>query len=494
MSTHAAPITQPGLDRPVETLPEMVPERRAAPAEQPAQPGPPPPAPAVPFAPRGRLSRPRDQAQPGLSALLDMVAYAPWSKAEYLSNNTFVPSANALFVFLHFCDTLMLSTDRFTRGHPQWLPYVSRVYIAVLFFFRIMDCMVLSGYADDEIITLLHRIKNTHDFRRLMIPGPLVPFFQALSVCSSGSNLLGDVTPILPNLEYSTSTNFFVATNVDTADLNLNVPNVLALLDSIHKAVLTSKPSDDQMYSPIRHVITSLHSVTATDDNLDSMSLATSGPGFKTSSNLTNSHLWNFSTSVSRLELPTRLDIPNAKRGTSVKLTWSQFLRMDKTPLSSDRTTNLRSWFSNMSQVMSDYSAYFRDSKSLGSIPIAAGAPPHVLIEYQTSTSSTWVYSRPTKVQKDEAADIKDPHLALPLVDTLAATAKIVAPGVPDTHRDLGTLTQINSQGQGQTSPPSVRNGQAWTQSPIQSNMSNFDTFGNVATYVSNLHVSRALE
>jgi hypothetical protein len=354
--------------------------------------------------------------------------------------------------------------------------------------------MVLSGYANDEIITLLLRIKNTYDFRRLMIPGPLVPFYQALSVCSSGSDLLGDVTPILPDLEYCTSTNYYVATTAGSSDVNFNVPNVLALLDSIHKAVLTSKPTDDQMYSPIKHVITNLHSVVATDGNLDNVSLATSGPGFKTSSNLTNSHLWNFSTSVSRLELPIKLDIPNAKFGSTTKLTWSQYLRMEKTPLSTDSTVNLRSWFSNMSQVMSDYSAYFRDSKSLGSIPIAAGAPPHVLIEYQRSTSSSWVYSRPVQKKKGESADIKDPHLVLPLVDTLAATAKIVAPGVPDTHRDLGTLTQINSQGQKQTNPPAARTGQAWTQSPVQSNMSDFDTFGNVATYVSNLHVSRALE
>jgi len=334
MSTQQpAPIQTPGADRPIEPAPAAPEPTTTQPATRPPPPPTEAPAPATPFAPRGRAPRRNiPTAAPGLSNLLSMVAYAPWSAPEILSNNSFVPNANALFVALHFCDTAMLSTDRFTRGHPQWLPLVSRVYIAILVYLRVLDCMVLSGEANASQITLLNQLKSRHDFRALSIPGPLVPFFQAISVCNSGEELLGDITPVLPNFEYTSAQHYFTL-------LSTQMPNVPALIDQLMTLSAQSTFPNDPEVLP--HIVTNLYETAIADDSPPAAIYAASGPGFSTPQNVTSEDIKRFHFAHHRLQLP-----PRYSRGTkpvNTRLNLSQFLRFDPYPGETDRR-QFRQW------------------------------------------------------------------------------------------------------------------------------------------------------
>lgn len=480
-STNPLPVQTPGADRPVENPPQPNPEQRAQPPTRPPVPGLPAPEPPVPFAPRGRNPGPARQTAPGISSMLDMVAYAPWSKPESLALSTFIPCAHVLFYCLHECDTLMLSTDRFNRGHPQWLPYVSRLYISVLFYFRIMDCMVLSGDAGTEIINLLNEMKSRHDFRRLMIPGPLVPIFQSLSVCASGNELLGDVSPTLPGLGHATGQLFYNLSNPA-------VPNTLALMDDLHAAIESGRTTTAaNEYDPVHHTSYSLHREPVTDATYQAIRSATAGPGFHTTSHLTHHELQLTYRARSRLTLPPQ--IRQVSHATSrVACSWRQFLRMEPVPGEATDPT-FRQWFTQVSRVMAEYSAYFRESTSLGSIPIASGAAPHVQLAYEHPTHTAHPFTSHTYVR---ASGTTPAHLELSTLATLDATAKVVAPGVTDLHIQVGTLSQTNAWSASLTSTPKV--GPAWSQSPATAELSRFDIFHNVPTYVSALHVSRALE
>lgn len=483
---HAAPITTPGSDRPVESLPAAEPTRQPAGPSRPPAEREPAPAPPVAFAPRGRIRASTQQATPSVSSLLDMVAYAPWSKNLNLSISTYVPDASNMFYFLHCCDTLMLSTDRYVRGHPHWLPFISRVYIGMLYYFRIMDCMVLSGQAQDIIISLLHQIKNAFDFRQLMIPGPLVPHFQSLSVCSSGSELIGDVSPTLPDLQYAGGTTHYTLAYRATI-----CPNILSLMD-IPQRLASSQDdpiADANLYDAVPHIIANLFSVDIPDANDNDLRNAISGPGFKSSSNLTGAAIRNFWQTRLRLALPPR--IPQAASTRNNVVTWKQFLRFTPVP-GEPAHPNFSLWFGNVAQLMADYSAFFKGSTSLGSIPIASGAAPHVLIQYSAPAERVNARTRPDYVAAVTGPPVAPAFYRLVTMDTLQCTATIRAPSVPELHKQLGTLTQTNARTAG--TDQADRTGAAWDQSPIQEEMSSYDIIGNVPTYVASLHLSRALE
>jgi hypothetical protein len=481
MSAHQAPITTPGQDRPAEQQPAPEPPR-PQPAQQPtpAVEQQPAPAPAVPFAPRGRLQRPQRDAAPGVSSLLDMVAYAPWMKNENLSLSTFVPDANALYVALDFCDINMRSTDRFTRGHHQWNPYVSRIYIGMLFYFRIMDCMVLAGIAEDDILTLLQRIKTAFDFRRLSIPGPLVPYFQSLSVCSSGHSLLGDVTPTLPELSSVTKKNFWSFGNA-------RVPNIPALMDALRLPLDAAAP-DVNDYDELPHVYTNLHNVTVTDDISAHAAYAVGSCGFGRTTHASPNTNATFRRAATLLNLPQRLTQSQAAIQSS-PMTWYQFLRFRRLTGEQPQTA-FSEWFANVAAVMRDYSSYFRDSSNLGSIPIAAGGAPHVLSSYANTQDELQTPPNPARLIK--ATTDKAAYFRLFSVGSLQTTALVRVENLPDVHLQIGTLALTNAEND--TINVIHRHGNAWQQNPVVLSMSPFDTFGNLPSYIGSLHSSRAIE
>jgi hypothetical protein len=410
-----------------------------------------------------------------------MVAFSPWAKQEELSTNTFVPDANALFVALHACDILMLSTDRFTRGHPQWHIYLSRLYISMLFYFRIMDCMVFSGHADDELITLLNRIKNYIDFRRLTIPGPLVPFFQSLSVCASGNDLLGDITPVLPYLSSATKNYFFSLNQAMT-------PNVPALLDVLLQVTTATTAFDDNDYSERSHQLWNLHRTDVSDAIDARVAYAVSSCGFGATTHSSPHSNEMLRRAGARLRLPPRINL-GATGLQSTPMNWYQFLRFRRLA-NEPHDIRFSQWFGNVAAVMADYSAYFRDSSTLGSIPLAAGGAPHVLAQYAEQTSTKRVPIQPaTLVRKSGSVEA---HFDLYEVNSLSVTAEVRIPFLPDVHLQIGTLALTNARRNG--FPTEHRTGDAWTQTPVVQKMSNFDTYNNIPTYVSSLHSTRAIE
>jgi hypothetical protein len=409
--------------------------------------------------------------------MLDMVAFAPWSRNENLSHSTYVPDSSALYITLSACDDLMLSTDRFTRGHPQWHPFVSRLYMSLIFYFRIMDCMVLSGHADAEVITLLHRIKNSYDFRRLMIPGPLVPHIQAISVASSGHENLGDITPTLPSLKICTGKAWYTLLN------GLN-PNPLALMDYL-QALEASTAANRAEEEPSE--VRSLFSVDVSDANLPLNFTVITTAGYGTTTSRIRSELDTFVSARVRLSLPPRLDQSTTAANTQ-PLNWYQFLRFRPVP---DEEANpfFSAWFGRIASVMQDYSAYFRHSTSLGDIPPASGGSPHVLANYVKETDTRLT---PIRYGSKNKKGITIPaSIGFPLVNTLAATGEVRILGLPEAHRQLGVLSLTNARPAGGSG---LRTGDAWTQVPVVDTMTEFNSYRNIPSYVSSLHVSRALE
>jgi hypothetical protein len=410
--------------------------------------------------------------------MLDLTAYAPWSQPEHLDLSTYVPNAHALFTTLSFCDNEMLSTDRFTRGHPHWSPFVSRLYFSMLFYFRILDCMVLSGLATSTELNLLLEIKNTFDFRRLTVPGPLVPFFQSISVCSSGHELLGDVSPRLPHISHCTPGHHY---SLD----NISVPNVPALVDMIASSIYATTPSDD--YTHVSHTVSRLFGAAIGDTANDDIRNVLSTPGLTHDPMMTNQHRLTQHRARDRLPMP-RVPAPADITQTHA-LSWPQFFRF--TALNGERQShNHRQWFTSVIGLMNEYSCYFTESSSLGLIPVAAGASPLVQCQYTASTNSKTTPG--TYAVHSPSASGHPAHYALPEITSLDLSALCNSPAIPDTHLQIATLAATNAQLDGTNN--SARHGRVWTMSPTTFTLSRFDVYANLPAYISHLHRSRALE
>jgi hypothetical protein len=480
------PVTLPGTDYPINpAVPQAAPPRPTI-ATAPPPVSTPAPRPSVPFAPKGRIPRPSNVASPGLSDMLNLAAPAPWHINVNLATNTFVPNFHGIANVVHECNRLMVNTYRFTRANPHWLPRLSMVYFAMLFYFRTLDCMNTNGEIDEELQIFFDFIQRAFDFRTLRIPGPLVPLFQAISLCNSGDELIGDICPMLPTDVPASSDTFWYL----TASHYRLLPNILALLD--YPTWLTGHatiPDTSTEYQ--RHRILSLHSEDVTALNQQSILNAVAGPGFHHRAFDTPETQNKFSVaSLGSLQLPARIDQDTVNTASPSSIpSWKQFLRLARLP-GEAASPNFRVWFSSLAALMSSYSDYFSQSCSLADIPTSAGASPHVLILYEPSTDDK---STPSSLPDYNAA-VPDPNhppglpafIKLPTLTSLAMTGELRTPSVPISHIEMGIVSQVNARQP--ALPNNMRNGIFWNAHSIRDDFTQFDIYQNTPTYVARYH------
>jgi len=490
-------VTTPAADAPVQQLVDMPATPPAAPRAAPPAPAPPAPAPPVAFAPRPRFKKSDERTSaPGLSTMLEMSASAPWSVEEDRSLNTFVPNFHALAHATAVCNDLMSSTYRFTRAHPHWIPAMTTVYSAMLFYFRILDCMVESGYPDSKMVTLLRFIKNSYDFRSLVIPGPLVPYFESLSYCLPDDSYLGNISPAFQASVPAYSDTFWSLEDPTRYEL----PNVLALLDYptwlAGRARADRTPDDSERY--FNHRALNLHSVAPTAANSPSFINCFCSPGFYDRFYENPEVENNFSNSARlRLRLPPRINQAAVNEAAPhSQPSWLQFLRLKPLP-GEAASPNFRSWFGNLASMMSDYSAYFSESRTLADLPVSAGGQPHVTLLYEpTSPDQTTPSALPTftaAVPNPDDPDHPTPaFVSIPLLSSLACTGKLITEDLPTVHIQMATISQINARTAGHENDD--REGEHWTSHRVVHVMTKFDYFPNVPAYIALLHAETSIK
>jgi len=405
--------------------------------------------------------------------MLEMTSAIAWYDEEDVSTSTFVPSFYALAAALTACDDLMITTYRFGRSHPYWLPQMSLVYVAILFYFRIFDVYVRSGSAPPNMVHLVRALKDMFDFRRLMIPGPLVPYFQALSLCSAGDSLLGDISPCVPD-ELPQANDYFALPNGQRY-----LPNILALLD-YPTGILRSANAITQDYV---HNVTLMYRQAVAANNIAAINTLVKSPGFYSPVYMPASVLEQFRlTANTRLRLPDQINLGNVTQ--DVRINWYQFLRFRPLPGEAN-SPKFKTWFGNVASMMSDYSEYFSGSVSLADIPVSAGPAPHIRLLYAASTDDETTPSAiPTNSDDNDS-------ITLPELSSLSASARLHTPQIDDLYRQLATVAQINARVH--DDPDSHYDGEFWNAARDRQKVLSFDILGNLATYVAYAHSEQSL-
>jgi len=165
----------------------------------------------APTAKRARTPRGPTAAGPSRSItsapnLLEVGASYSMRTIQRRDPNLFIADSQMLFHVLSICDRLMITTERFTRSCPAWIPIVSQLYISMLWITHLVRVSVNSGYGA-RFTTLAQLLIRDMRIDECVIPGPLVTHFQAITAINGPYTWIGDILPKFPAFNDLWSTN-----------------------------------------------------------------------------------------------------------------------------------------------------------------------------------------------------------------------------------------------------------------------------------------------
>lgn len=189
--------------------------------------------------PRTRGSRNVDPRRPvpasqATAGLPDLLRIATEDALQYDIQNDgpshYVPNLLIFYQVINAMDTQMASTKRFFET-TAWCPFFSQAYFGILVMVYIMLLSSENGAIDPADQLLITWFFTNFKAEEILIPGPLVPFFQALAVCSAPFEGYGNVSPVLPRTCSSTQEHYYF---LDHGHTHL-LPGIPFLLESIRR-------------------------------------------------------------------------------------------------------------------------------------------------------------------------------------------------------------------------------------------------------------------
>jgi len=195
--------TQQGPSAPAEpTGPSIAPVQQApAPAPRERR--------ARDFAPR----RPQQSAVSATPGIPDLLRVATEDALQYDiphdEPSSYIPSTWNYYALVDAMDTQMAQTRRFYET-TAWHPLMSQIYFGVLLMIYIMMVSSQNSLATQEQVQIVEWFTSNWKFSEISIPGPLVAFFQSLTVSSSPHEGYGNVSPVLPRKCSANRGNYFM--------------------------------------------------------------------------------------------------------------------------------------------------------------------------------------------------------------------------------------------------------------------------------------------
>jgi len=290
----------------------------------------------------------------GAPPLLTLVANQPSQTIRRMVLNYYVPVALSLFIMLDILDRLMIRTYRFMQSSGSWSPLSSRSYIGVLFFVQAMRARETAGCTERAEQECLDWFSLHFDFRNLMIPGPLVPFFQAITTSAAPFEWFNDIAPRL----FDTGSWNAAADYLYPDSLYWCLPNVALMIDQLQWIRDTATSTSAQVFSNLFSV-----AATATAD----VRMHMASPDARHRVHMTQQQFDVMKTHLAMTDLPpSRLD---ANDTDTDSYDWLQILRLV------DTDESRLGWFDEFSGTMQTYCKFFENSVPLSAIsPSGLGA------------------------------------------------------------------------------------------------------------------------
>jgi len=193
-------------------------------------------------APRSSIIGNVETASP-VNDLRSAVQTSPLVEISRPDYNWFVPSFAYLFQVVHIMNEKMIELRSFgDRGTIQsWSPFTTVLYIAVVSIIQILRAQEIAGLITPVQLLFLQQFTTLYGLDKLPIPGPLVPFFRSMSLCSPGLGTYSDVSPAIPLMRFREQYGF----NLETAQPNgaftlastVMLPHIPLIFDQYYRAL-----------------------------------------------------------------------------------------------------------------------------------------------------------------------------------------------------------------------------------------------------------------
>jgi len=256
----------------------------------------------------------------------------------------------------------MVTTHKFTQSNPVWHPLVSQLYISLLIYIHIIRCMVESDTSNIELLQFYDLLYRHLGLESLVVPGPLVPLFAAITLSSSPHEWLGNICPTIPMTTGASAHNGFLL----QSRLYMCLPSIPFIIDQLYELATLGALTDGQ-YATWQNRISNIFTSAANNTTEAIYNVLTPNARFHTFVPRTMAE--KFATYMPSLNLPSRLT--HTATASQTEMSYLQFFGFE----AYDTTGTASNWLTTVGPIMSTYSSFFQGSVSLMSIsPIGLGA------------------------------------------------------------------------------------------------------------------------
>jgi len=199
------------------------------------------------FAPRKAIPDMPAAKSGGISQMLAGVADLPFNSVKRNQVTYKVPCFVMFYYVVSLMNNQMTNTKRFYDANPDWHPFVSYLYFAILIFYHVLKCQQQGATISQEQMLFLEFIEENYSVRNAKIPGPLVPFFQALAANAGPDANYGNVVFGIPNNLGVTQADHFQFENL----LDRVLPNIIFVLDQFMRIIADLAPIAPANAAPV---------------------------------------------------------------------------------------------------------------------------------------------------------------------------------------------------------------------------------------------------
>lgn len=397
------------------------------------------------FAPKQFASSSIDGPK-GLSEMLSAVAEVNFSaNTDLRVPNYVVPNSIFLFQVLMMCDTQMSHTKRYTDANPDWHPFVSQLYFAILVYYHTLKCQKVGNNITQEQLDFLEFLDNQFNVSHLKIPGPLVPFFQALAACSGPNDHYSNVTFGIPFDLDVNQRNHFLAAN----RMNAHIPSVIFILDQFMRLINRFAPVGAAPQAIALDVTDShyidIYGVPAAANAPNAICMKTCTARSEINVSLSAMQSFFGTTNLWRSVLP--FD-PATNQSMYVAGNNQNTLRFDQIlgfRGIGNYSNHSYPWFREVARTMQPYSDFFRDSVSLGSINTSGIGAIYIEAGFNNTHENALALNDAVAIRdvRYRAAGLS--RYLIPSLTDIVVQYSTQEDGLDTVAKQLGTLTTFNT-------------------------------------------------
>ena len=166
----------------------------------------------------------------------------------HVEKSSFIPCCIQMYRIVHAMDSLIAQNQNLLKQTRFWHPLISRLYHGLLFIIQTLRAMEYSKLISASQRKFLHQFLSHYPPDVLIVAGPLLPIFKALSCTRSALNAFNLISPYLPDeLGTENLANSLISDETDS----YMIPQIPLIMSMINDLKLSNDPNFAATWNPL---------------------------------------------------------------------------------------------------------------------------------------------------------------------------------------------------------------------------------------------------